>query len=402
MKILVLNAGSSSIKYQLFEMPGQSVLLSGSIEKIGEESSLIQHKLFLEDGSAKTHQIQEVIPDHLESLRRIVALLLDPVWGSIESADEITAVGHRVVHGGEKFSRPVVVTSEVVHELRKLSFLAPLHNPANIKGIEVASEIFTHSIQVAVFDTAFHQTMPDYAFRFAISERFYKENGLRAYGFHGTSHQFVTKESARYLSADLHEFNAISIHLGNGCSMTAIKNGMSADTSMGLTPLGGLIMGTRSGDIDPSLIIFLAKHLDMTIDQIDQLLNKESGLKGLTGDNDLRNIIQRYDDGESAARLAIEMYVYRIRQYIGAYMATLGRVDAIIFTAGVGENSPFIREKVCEGLENLGVVLSKELNHSAERGIRSIGVPESNVKILVVPTNEELEIAIQTLPFVNS
>ena len=396
MKILVLNAGSSSIKYQLFEMPARSVLLSGSIEKIGEEESLIQHKIFLSDGSKRSHLVHEIIPDHLDSLKRIVTLLLDPEWGSIKSANEISAVGHRVVHGGEKFSKPVIVTGDVINELRKLSFLAPLHNPANIKGIEVASEIFADSIQVAVFDTAFHQTMPDYAYRFSIPERFYGENGLRAYGFHGTSHQYVTKEAARYLSVDLDQFNAISIHLGNGCSIAAIKNGVSVDTSMGLTPLGGLIMGTRSGDIDPSLIIFMAKHLDMSIDQIDQLLNKESGLKGLTGNNDLRDVIHSYHNKDPHAILAVEMYIYRIKKYIGAYTAALGRVDALIFTAGVGENSAFIREKVCEGLGILGIEMNRELNNADVAGIRAVETSDSVVRVLVVPTNEELEIAIQT------
>ncbi len=400
MKILVLNAGSSSLKYQLFEMPEKSVLVSGSVEKIGEEISVITHRISQSDGTKKTNQISAIIADHLESLKKIVSLLLDTEWGAIGNTSEIVAVGHRVVHGGEKFSQPIIVTSEVLEDLKKLSYLAPLHNPANIKGIEVAASFFTDAIQVAVFDTAFHQTMPDYAFRYAIPEWFYKEEGLRAYGFHGTSHQFVTKEAARFLSKELTHFNAISIHLGNGCSITAIKDGKSIDTSMGLTPLGGLIMGTRSGDIDPSLILFLVKYMNITIDEIDHLLNKESGLKGLTGNNDLRDVIDRYQQQDPAAILAIAMYVYRIRKYIGAYAASLGRLDALIFTAGVGENSDFIRDKVCDGLAILGVVLDPKLNKDNQKGIRAIEGAESKVKILVVPTNEELEIATQTLPFV--
>ncbi len=400
MKVLVLNAGSSSIKYQLFEMPDKQVLLSGSVEKIGETNGSVTHKVFNPDGSARKHQFQAVITDHQNALTRIVDLLLDTEWGVIKEANEIAAIGHRVVHGGEKFSEPIIISENVLEELRKLSFLAPLHNPANIRGIEIASDIFAQSVQVAVFDTAFHQTMPDYAFRYAIPEGYYREDGLRAYGFHGTSHQFVSREAARFLSMEPAQFNGISIHLGNGCSMTAIQNGKSVDTSMGLTPLGGLIMGTRSGDIDPSLILFMAKYLDMTVEEIDQLLNKESGLKGLAGSNDLRDVIDRYHKQDPGAQLAVAMYVYRIKKYIGAYAAALGHLDAIIFTAGVGENSAFIREKVCEGLNIIGIRLDKELNETGQAGIRAIESAESNVKILVVPTNEELEIASQAFPFV--
>ncbi len=398
MKILVLNAGSSSIKYQLFEMPEKNVLLAGSVEKIGEASSLVNHKIYQQDGTEKKHEENGVISGHSDALKRIFSLLLDAEWGVIREAKEISAVGHRVVHGGEKFSKPTLLSSEVLEELRKISYLAPLHNPANIRGIEVALEIFPDSVQVAVFDTAFHQSMPDYAFRYAIPERFYRENGLRAYGFHGTSHQYVSREAARFLSIDESRFNAISVHLGNGCSITAISNGISVDTSMGLTPLGGLIMGTRSGDIDPSLILFLEKHLNMTPEQVDKLLNKESGLKGLAGSNDLREVIDRYQHQDPAAQLAVEMYVYRIKKYIGAYAATLGRLDALIFTAGVGENSAFIREKVCQGLEMLGIELDQDLNTAAVRETRALESASGKVKILVVPTNEELEIALQTYP----
>jgi len=398
MKILVLNAGSSSLKYQLFEMPEKQVLVSGLVEKIGEGSGSVKHKVFRPDGTQRTYDEDAVIPNHSDGLKRIVHLLLDPERGVISTSNEIAAVGHRIVHGGEKFSRPVAVTPLILEELNKLSFLAPLHNPANIKGIEVAMDFFPESVQVGVFDTAFHQSMPDYAYRFAVPERFYIKKGLRAYGFHGTSHQYVSREAARFLSIEASHFNGISIHLGNGCSITAIRDGKSVDTSMGLTPLGGLIMGTRSGDIDPSLILFLAKHLGMGIDEIDRLLNKESGLKGLTGTNDLRDIIDRYDESDENAKLALAMYVYRIKKYIGAYTAALGRVDALIFTAGVGENSALIREKVCDGLELLGIDLDPDLNEAGGKGTRNIGKPDSQVNVLVVPTNEELEIAIQTYP----
>ena len=283
-------------------------------------------------------------------------------------------------------------------ELQQLSFLAPLHNPANLKGIEVARKVFPTAKQVAVFDTAFHQSMPPRAFRYAISRSFYEENGLRAYGFHGTSHQYVSREAASLLNIDLQAFNAITIHLGNGCSMAAISGGKSIDTSMGLTPLGGLIMGTRSGDLDPSLILFLSKTLNLEPDEIDNILNKESGLKGLTGENDLRSIIARYENGDPAATLAIDMYVYRIKKYIGAYAAILTRLDALIFTAGVGENSPLIREKVCEGLGILGIKLDRTKNAGkASGGSRELQADESAVSIMVVPTNEELEIANQVM-----
>jgi acetate kinase len=401
MKILVLNAGSSSIKYQLFDMPDKSPLAAGSVEKIGEEQGAVKYRVFTREGAEKVYEEEAFVTDHSESLKRIVDLLLDKEYGVINDAKEIVAVGHRVVHGGEQFSEPIKITEEVLETLRKLSYLAPLHNPANIKGIEVASDIFKDSVQVAVFDTAFHQSMPDCAYRYAVPEWLYAEQGLRAFGFHGTSHQYVSKEAAQFMSMEASQFNAISIHLGNGCSMTAIRNGESVDTTMGLTPLGGLVMGTRSGDIDPSLILFMAKHLDMTMEEIDHLLNKESGLKGLAGSNDLRDVLKRYNQQDPGAQLAVAMYVYRIKKYIGAYAAALGRVDALIFTAGVGENSAFIREKVCEELSILGIELDSALNNAKNtREIRAIETSESKVKVLVVPTNEELEIATQTLPFV--
>ena len=399
MKILVLNSGSSSIKYQLFDMESKQVLSSGLVEKIGEDSSRIKHHLSV-DSKAEDIEVHEPIPDHQKGLERVVDLLLDKEYGPIESEKEVVAVGHRVVHGGETFSQPTIVDSEVLGHLNKLSHLAPLHNPANITGIEVASKIFSSARQIAVFDTAFHQSMPDYAYRFSIPNEYYEKEGLRAYGFHGTSHSYVSRAAANYLGLPLDNFNVVTIHLGNGCSMAAIKNGKCVDTTMGLTPLGGLIMGTRSGDIDPSLILYLASNKGMNIEAIDKLLNKQSGLKGLTGDNDLRNILDRYEKGDQKAVLAVEMYVYRIKKYLGAYAAALGRLDAVVFTAGVGENSAFIREKVCAKLSVVGIGLSDELNHSSERGIRSIQSDESSVKVLVVPTNEELEIANQSFELI--
>ncbi|MEL7222665.1 MAG: acetate kinase, partial [Bacteroidota bacterium] len=314
----------------------------------------------------------------------------------VKSSREIAVVGHRVVHGGERFSEPTVITDEVIEELKKISFLAPLHNPANLRGIEIASQVFEEAIQVAVFDTAFHQSIPEFAYRFAIPKHFYKEHGLRVYGFHGTSHAYVSREAARFLDIAPNALNAITVHLGNGCSMAAIRDGKSVDVSMGLTPVGGLMMGTRSGDVDPGLILFLVEHLKMTGSELDQLLNKESGLKGLAGDNDLRNVMAQYDRGDPDAVLAVTMYVYRIRKFIGAYTAVLGRVDAVVFTAGVGENSATIRSLVCSNLEVIGISLDEAKNNRSLNGATAIGEPDSKVEVLVVPTNEELEIAIQS------
>ncbi|MEM8938901.1 MAG: acetate kinase [Bacteroidota bacterium] len=399
MKILILNAGSSSIKFQLFDMDEQKVIAGGLAEKIGETEGVITYRT-IKNGS-ENHTVKEnmVIKDHQAGLNRISELLLDQEKGALENANQIRAVGHRVVHGAELFSEPTEVTEQVMENLKKISFLAPLHNPANLKGIEIAKQVFPDAKQVAVFDTAFHQTLPPHAYRFSIPKNYYKEHGLRVYGFHGTSHAYVSKTAAAYLGKVLHAFNAITVHLGNGCSVAAIKAGKSVDVSMGLTPLGGLIMGTRSGDVDPSLLLFMSDNLGLSTSEIDKTLNKESGLKGLTGDNDLRNILVRYEHQDEDAQLAISMYAYRIKKYIGAYTAVLGKVDALIFTAGVGENSTLIRALVCKNMENLGIKLDKEQNEKVAKETRVLSDTSSNVKILVVPTNEELEIAMQTMQF---
>ena len=398
MKILVLNAGSSSLKYQLFYFPEKRVLVSGLVERIGETKGQIKHRL---NESDKTITEEIEITDHQIALEKIASLLLDGGNAVVSEPIDIQAVGHRLVHGGEKFSAPTVINSEeTINELERLSYLAPLHNPANITGIKVARQVFPLAKQVAVFDTAFHQTLPGHAYRYAIPNELYTEHGLRAYGFHGTSHQYVTRTGAQFLEIDLDKFNAISIHLGNGCSITAVKGGKSIDTSMGLTPMGGLIMGSRPGDFDPSLILFLANNVKMSLRDIDTLLNKKSGLKGLTGENDLREILKRYKEKVPLAQLAIQMYIYRIRKYIGAYTAVLGRLDAIIFTAGVGENSAFMREKVCADLEVLGITMNKRLNSRDSNEIRAFQETDSQVKLLVVPTNEELEIANETVKLV--
>lgn len=394
MKILVLNAGSSSLKYQLFEFPGKKVLVSGLVEKIGETLGRVKHRVH--SGQLVNYEIK--VPDHQTALEKVASLLLKGENAVVHDTHEIQAVGHRVVHGGEKFSAPTLIDSEeILDELRDLSYLAPLHNPANITGIEVSSRVFPSAKQVAVFDTAFHQTLPSHVYRYAIPNDFYTEHGLRAYGFHGTSHQYVARKGAQFLGIDLAQFNAISIHLGNGCSITAVKEGKSVDTSMGLTPMGGLIMGSRPGDFDPSLILFLGKTLKMELSEVDNLLNKRSGLKGLTGENDLREILHRYNDNDPLAQLAIQMYIYRIRKYIGAYAVVLNRIDALIFTAGVGENSAFIREGVCTDLDILGIKLDRQLNSADMKTTREIQQADSHVKLLVVPTNEELEIANETV-----
>lgn len=401
MKILVLNAGSSSIKFQLFDMADMYVLASGLLEKIGVEGSGYTYRKHLRDSEVQLVKEQHSIENHRVGLALIANLLLDKSHGAIQSSDEILAVGHRVVHGGEKFSEPTIVSSEVLQALQELSFLAPLHNPANLQGIEIAMKVFPKAKQVAIFDTAFHQSIPDFAYRFAIPTTFYEEHGLRAYGFHGTSHAFVSRAAAEHLSIARGDFNGITVHLGNGCSMAAIKEGKSVDVSMGLTPVGGLIMGTRSGDIDPGLLLFLGANQKMTIAEIDQLLNKESGLKGLTGDNDLRTVLQQYEQHDPKAVLAVNMYVYRIKKYLGAYAAALGRLDAVVFTAGVGENSAKIRSLVCQNLGILGIEIDGDKNEVKSQQLREISSEGSRVKVLVVPTDEELEIANQTKAILN-
>lgn len=398
MKILVINSGSSSIKYQLFEMPGAAVVAGGLVERIGEAEGRIHYQ-----AQGDTAVVQDrPIADHRTGLALVVDLLRDARHGVIGSAAEITAVGHRVVHGGERFSQPTVIDEAVMATIRDLIPLAPLHNPANLSGIEVAREIFPQAVQVAVFDTAFHQTMPPRAYRYAIPNALYEQEHIRVYGFHGTSHLYVSKMAAAHLGKAAAETNLISIHLGNGASMTAVAGGQSVDTTMGFSPLPGLIMGTRSGDIDPAVVFYLSERLGMSIPEIDRLLNKQSGLLGLTGVNDVRDIQARSEAGDAAAALALEMYAYRIKKYIGAYTAVLGHLDAIIFTAGVGQNSPAVRQLVCAGLEPLGIVLDEAKNAAGVNGsVTEVQTDNGRVKILVIPTNEEQEIASQTFALVS-
>ena len=400
MNILVLNAGSSSLKYQLFAMPGQCVIASGSVEKIGEEISTIQHTSFLQ-ASPENWQEERTIHSHQQGLEVVSDLLMGGEYGVIRQSSELDAVGHRVVHGGEYFSEAVLITEAVISRIKELIPLAPLHNPPNLTGVEVAQQVFPQAQQVAVFDTAFHQTLPDYAFRYPIPSQLYREHRIRVYGMHGTSHRYVARAASDYLQQSPHDLNLITIHLGNGCSMTAVQGGKSIDTSMGLTPLAGLMMGTRSGDIDPAIVYFLARETGREVADIDRLLNYDSGLKGIAGDNDVRTVVQQHEAGNDLARLALQMYSYRIKKYIGAYTAVLGRVDALVFTAGVGENSALIRQMSCAKLNHLGIAIDETKNQQPGRMARSIHADDSRVKILVIPTNEELAIAQEAYALVN-
>lgn len=392
MNIFVVNSGSSSIKYQLFKMPSEKPVCSGVLERIGLEESFITHRVFVH-GKEKVIKRSIDLPDHEAGLKKVAQLLTDKDTGVIKDPGEIDVVGHRVVHGGETFADTVVITEEVKEEIKKLFALAPLHNPANYMGIEVGEKIFAKAIQVAVFDTSFHQAMPEKAFRYAIPQSFYKELRIRVYGFHGTSHKYVSEQAAKYLHKPTAKI--ITIHLGNGCSMAAVNAGVSVETSMGFGPLSGLVMGTRSGDIDASVIFHLVDELDYDLDEVKTLLNKQSGMIGLTGFSDMRDISKAIADGDREAEMAYEMYAYRIKKYIGSYTAVLNGLDAIVFTAGVGENDSNIRMRVCQNLDFLGIHLDEVKNNQRTSGLHEISTDDSAVKILVIPTNEELEIAQQ-------
>lgn len=392
MNIFVVNSGSSSIKYQLFTMPNEKPICVGLVERIGLENSIITHK-YQQDGEEKVICRTLDLPDHEAGLHEVAQLLTDPAIGVIQNPSEIDAIGHRVVHGGESFSSTTVITKEVKEEIKKLFSLAPLHNPANYLGIEVAEKIFTNATQVAVFDTAFHQTMPEKAFRYAIPQSFYSDLGIRAYGFHGTSHKYVTEKTLEYLQDP--KAKIITIHLGNGCSMAAVNAGMSVDTSMGFGPLSGLVMGTRTGDIDPSVIFHLVNQLGYSLEQVSNMLNKNSGMLGLTGFSDMRDIVKAREEGNEQASLAYALYTYRIKKYIGAYTAVLNGLDAIVFTAGVGENDVITRQLVCAQMDYLGIAMDEMKNGERKAGISDVSAEGSRVKILVVPTNEELEIVKQ-------
>ncbi len=396
MNILVINAGSSSLKYQLFDMDRGRILASGLAEKIGEESGALTSKTRRPSGEMAGSKIQASFHDHHQALDRIISLLRDPENGVIRDLSDISAVGHRVVHGGETFRKPTLITADVIAAIKENVPLAPLHNPPNLMGIEVTQKLLPSTPQVAVFDTAFHQTLPARAFLYAIPYELYEDSRVRRYGFHGTSHAYVAGLAADYLDRPLEELALITIHLGNGASMAAIKGGKCLDTSMGMTPLEGLVMGTRSGDIDPALPFFLADHLGMSLKEIDRLLNSDSGLKGLCGVNDMREALERRSQGDERASVALEVYAYRIKKYIGAYTAALGRLDALVFTAGIGENSPQVRKQCLENMDFFGIELDEAKNESRSEGVLEINGANSRVKVLVVPTNEELRIAQET------
>lgn len=397
MKILVLNCGSSSIKYQLFNIETKEVLAKGGIEKIGLEDSFL--KFNLPDGSKET--ITTPIPEHTTGVRLIIDTLTSEKYGVVKSIAEIDAVGHRMVHGGEKFSASTLLTDEVLHDFVACNDLAPLHNPANMKGVDAVKAIAPDMPQVGVFDTAFHQTMPDYAYMYAIPYELYKEHGVRRYGFHGTSHRYVTKRVLEITGMPAEGSRIITCHIGNGGSISAVKDGKSMDTSMGLTPLEGLMMGTRSGDIDAGAIPFIMDKLNLDTKGLSDLLNKKSGVAAISGISmDMREVDAAAKEGNQRAILANTMYAYRIKKYIGAYAAAMGGVDVIAFAGGVGENQGSMREATLEGLEFLGVELDKEVNAKMRGEECVLSTPESKVKVLLIPTDEELMIASDTYEIV--
>jgi acetate kinase len=391
--VLVINSGSSSIKYQLLDPSAHAAVASGLVEQIGEPEGRVRHEMW-----GRAVERRGPIPDHGEGLR--LALVMFAEGGLDLDKVNIAAVGHRVVHGGQVFHEPTLITPSVVAEIARLAKLAPLHNPANAIGIEVAQQQFPDIPHVAVFDTGFFHTLPAAAATYAIDSGLAQQYDVRRYGFHGTSHQYVSQQVAAFLGRELPELNTIVLHLGNGASASAIRGGLAVETSMGLTPLEGLVMGTRSGDVDAGVLIHLGRAAGMDVEQFDELLNRNSGLKGLSGVNDFRELDKRIEAGDARAKLAYEVYVHRLRKYVGAYLAVLGRVDAIAFTAGVGENAANVREDTLSGLEGLGIAVDRQRNRSPERSARLISTDTSSTTVLVVPTNEELAIAQAAWAFV--
>ena len=394
MKILVLNCGSSSIKYALYNMDTKEVMTSGGAERVGLDGAFVKVKL----ANGEKKQIMHDIPEHTEGVKFIFSLLTDPEIGVIKDLKEIDAVGHRMVHGGEKFNKSVLLTDEVLKVFEECSDLAPLHNPANLNGVKAVSELMPGLPQVGVFDTAFHQTMPDYAYMYAVPYELYEKYGIRRYGFHGTSHRYVAKRVCDFLGVKPEDKKIITCHIGNGASIAAVDGGKCVDTSMGLTPLEGVMMGTRSGDIDGGAVAFLQKKLGLDADGISDLLNKKSGVLGITElSSDMREVEAACEKGEPKAVLAMNMYNYRIKKYIGAYAAAMGGVDIIVFTAGVGENQWSTRQESCEGLEFLGVKIDKELNKGLRGVEKIISTADSKVTVCIIPTDEELMIATDTM-----
>lgn len=399
MKILVLNCGSSSVKYKLIDTADEAVLAEGGVEKIGLPDGFLKYRLA--DGSKAIRELGMV--DHKGAVKAVLDILTDPELGCIKSYSEIDAVGHRVVHGAEKFSKSVLLTDEVVQQVKDCYDLAPLHNPANVTGIEAVEEILPGIKQVGVFDTAFHQTMPAKSFMYALPYKYYKEDGVRRYGFHGTSHRYVSQRVCEILGVDINDKKIITCHVGNGGSVTAVLNGKSVDTSMGLTPTEGLMMGTRVGDVDPGALVYIMKKHNLSADDLQKLINKESGVMGITElSSDMREIESADKNGDERAHLALEMYEQRIIKYIGAYAAEMGGVDIIVFTGGVGENQTGVRSNVCRPLAFMGVEIDEELNARTRGTETVISTPGSKVKVVVVPTDEELMIARDTEAIVNA
>ena len=394
MNILVINSGSSSIKYQLVQMPEEKIICSGMVERIGLDNAQIHYKT----ATQKIENITEV-PNHKVGLEKVAALLMDPNVGVIKEESEIHAVGHRVVHGGSTFSETTIINQSVKDKIKELFTLAPLHNPPNYEGIEVSEAIFKSATQIAVFDTAFHQTIPIEAYKYAIPNEFLTVQKIRLYGFHGTSHKYVSEKAKETLPNNSSKL--ITIHLGNGCSITAVKDGKSVDHSLGFGPMNGLIMGTRSGDIDQSVIFYLVNSLGFSLEEVNTLLQKKSGMQGLTGFSDLRDIEAEAAKGNENCQLALLMFAYRVKKYIGSYASVLNGLDAIVFTAGVGENSVLIRKMICENMNYLGIALDNEKNNIKAREIIDVSSIHSKVKILIIPTNEEIEIAKQSFKLIS-
>ena len=393
MNILILNCGSSSVKYELIEIEKESVLAKGIVERIGMSGAILTHQV----GKTKPVKIAAEVLDHREAIKLAMDALLQPKTGVIKDKKEIAAVGHRVVHGGEKFAASVLITEEVKEDIKDCIELAPLHNSHNLRGIIACEELLPVIPQVAVFDTAFHQTMPRYAYIYGLPYIQYRKYGIRRYGFHGTSHLYVSQRVAYLMNKPLTDLKVITCHLGNGASIAAIKGGVSIDTSMGFTPLEGLVMGTRCGDIDPAIVLYIMTNEGLSINEVNTMLNFHSGLQGLSGmSNDMYDILGEEKKGNDRARLAIEIFTYHIRKYIASYAGAMGGVNAIVFTAGIGENVPMVRALSCAGLEFLGVIIDKEKNEKTIKKEGEISAPNSKVKVYCIPTNEELVIARDT------
>ena len=397
MNVLVINCGSSSFKYQLMDMANKSALCSGLVERIGENSGSLTHKIWPGTDKEAKFSFEQPFPDHTSGMHAVVELLTDKDKGVIKDLAEIGAVGHRVVLGGELLQKACIVGEAEKKAILELAPLAPLHNPANLQGIDVAQKLFPHAPSVAVFDTEFHATMEPKVFMYALPHELYESLRIRRYGFHGTSHRYVSREAAKFLGKKPEELKLITCHLSNGCSMAAVKGGVCIDTSMGMTPLSGLVMGTRSGDVDPALHLFLAESRGLSIKEVDSLLNKQSGLKGLCGFNDMRDIHAAREKGDQKAQLAFDVFCYHIKKWLGAFYAALGGLDAVVFTAGIGENDDYVRAEVCSGLEHMGIAVDKDVNAKRMGVARSISPAGTKVPVLVIPTNEELEIAQATL-----